>query len=680
MVREYEKIQDGLNIFTLGKLNDDFKYLFETIKHIPKSSTELFEQISDQIQNIEANGTIYANKGVVFPLEARNSNRNIAYENGILDVVVHYADTDALYKINHISKDNTAWGNPVTFVQIQKSTDGGSNWDQIVGRNEANLPNDQSGVNTNVIKHDGMDEIFTITLDWSAFAAGSNNEGIAGGDFIISPNRYLYATKRDENNLPEYYENAGLVYPMENRGSDRLAWLDNAILDLKVHYADTDAIYRISHISKDNTAWGNPLTFFQIDKSFDNGLNWSLLIARNAANISNNQSGVKTHVITSNSVQETFTITINWNEIRTGSNNVTAYADYIISPINYFFRQALNNTGNDLGDNIVINKSGRKLQVKHKLNDDENIIVIYNKLRNNDFHEMGQFVVQKNTAKDNDFNGDLVMSTGTDFVSPYGIMAVNNPVSGSAGSITVGGAHGTDGGSGHPTGRFGQFNHILLDGEPVNDGITKGKNLEIEVEHYVSASNAVNKTTGDKRDSMMEIRNYNITARHHNIHITLKALEVINLTRYAGLQLTQPEFYHSMYRYKNKSEGILPVKGLESGFHIAEEKDFDVLDRVILFNDKSMLVMLTDRKYGIGDGHLAPESTTENEQSPINITGGNFGKIYSHNLGRSNNIVRLEINEELAYRGGYYFVENQSTVKNIFEYEINGVTQLDDMR
>lgn len=479
---------------------------------------------------------------------------------------------------------------------------------------------------------------------------------------------------------PPYMANKGTVFPLLNRGEDRYEAYDNSVLDVKVHYAEPNALYRIYHISKDNTAWGEPVTFISIQKSVDDGATWSFIVNRNHANLENNQKGVQTHVISKADIDEVFTFVIDWDGLRTGSNNL-GNTDYIISPNLYFFRNSsTSNPVNDLGGDVVVKIDGRTIAVKHKLNDEKNLIVEYDKLKVNGFHEVNRIFEQDNTAKDNNFSGALKVSNNSDWVSPYGLRAVNNPVSGSAGSITVGGAHGVDGGSGFPTGRFGEYVSIKLDGASITDGVHRGKSLELIVEHYVSASNAIVRATGAKRDSLKERRTYTITSGAHRVQVDLTALEDVHLTRYAGLQITQPDYYTEFYRYDNRPEGLLPIKGLESGFHIADEKDYNKLDRVALINDSHMLVMITDRNFGIGDGSLAPAHTEENPQSPIYITGGQFGKIYAHNLGLNNNEYLLSNGETISYRGGYHFVQNTSTTPNVFEYEIDGALQTDDLR
>lgn len=643
----------------------------------------IVEDATQSVQNfIDNTDSLEVNRGKDFPMLSLNSYNN-AWRDGFLDVTVNNAEQGALYRLNHVSKDNTTWGDPITFLQIGKSTDGGNTWDLLIARNQANLPNNQQGVQTHAITKDGIEEVINVTIDWDVFSTGGINSVINSAEYIIHPTNYAYAEKRSVSSGAPYLENAGKVFPMLNRGTARYNYYDNAILDAKVFTVDTTALYRIFHISKDNTAWGDPVTYIGIQKSVDNGDTWSIIVNRNQANLPNNQQGIQTHIINRDGIDEVFSITIDWdalNNSTSGSYNLGS-VDYIIDPTLYSFKRSSKlNPVNDLGEDIVVKIDGRTVAIKHKLNDDKNLIVEYDKLKVNEFHEVNRFIEQPNTASDSDFSGTVQLTNDTDWVSPYGLRAVNNPVSGSAGSITVGGAHGVDGGSGFPTGRFGEYVSIKLDGSVIGDGVHRGKSLELVVEHYVSASNAIVRDTGAKRDSIKEQRTYSITSGAHKVQVDLTALEDVNLTRYAGLQITQPDYYTEFYRYDNRPEGLLSIKGLESGFHISDEKDYNKLDRVALINDSHMLVMLTDRNFGIGDGSLAPAHTTEYPQSPINITGGLFGKIYAHNLGRNNNEYLLSNGETISYRGGYHFVQNTSTTPNVFKYEIDGALQTDDLR
>lgn len=301
---------------------------------------------------------------------------------------------------------------------------------------------------------------------------------------------------------------------------------------------------------------------------------------------------------------------------------------------------------------VYVSIKNEEIRVKHQLTSDENIIVVYNKNRNNDTFDMSQFIIQSIDADKEDFTGEIVMSTATDFVSPYGLLAVNNTINKKG--FTVGGAHGTEGADGYPTSRFGEFGYLKMDNNEITeDGFYEGEKLELKVNHYIFASNTIDKY--NSRDSLLEERFYTITSQDHAVKVKLTALEDVILTRYAGLQMVQPDYYdyfsfsNSDYKYK--------IKGEPDGIYVLDEKSFEAIDNAILFNDSSMMIMSTDRDFGIGTGEYSPESTKQYPQSPYIYTGGKFGKISAPNLGRNNNELSLNTGESIAYRGNYIFRE-----------------------
>lgn len=321
---------------------------------------------------------------------------------------------------------------------------------------------------------------------------------------------------------------------------------------------------------------------------------------------------------------------------------------------------------------IIVLIENNEVSVKHKLTDDENIIIVYNQNRTNDFFDMSKFIIQDNNAEKNDFTGETVMSTSTDFISPYGLLSVNNGINNK--QFTVGGAHGSEGSKGLPTGEFGEIEYIKIDDKTIQkDGIYEGNKLKIKVNHFVYASNTIAEKQNTK--SLKEVRFYSISNGDHEVEVKLTALEDIILTRYAGLQMTQPSFYESFYF--PGLNNIYKIKGEPPGLYTLKEKSYDKLDSAVLYNSNSMLVMMTDRNYGIGNGRYATKSTFENPQSPLTYTGGEFGKIYSHNLGRNNANLTLEKAETVSYRGGYYFREMIQKDKNKITYEINNKVYTD---
>ena len=325
-------------------------------------------------------------------------------------------------------------------------------------------------------------------------------------------------------------------------------------------------------------------------------------------------------------------------------------------------------------ESIVVSIDNNEILVKHTLTEDKNMIVVYNQNRNNNFFDMSQFIIQDKDKADDDFTGEIVMSTATDFISPYGLLAINNALNNH--TFTVGGAHGTEGSSGNPTGSFSEIKSMSLDNKPLNkNGIYTGQNLDIEVNHYVYASNVIEHDRN--RKTMLEERFYSISSMNHEVEVRLTALENLQLTRYAGLQMTQPDFYD--YFYFPGLSNLYKIKGEKPGLYTLKENSYDILDRAVLFNDDSMLIMKTDRDFGIGSGDYSPPSTTDHPQSPLTYTGGKFGKIYSHNLGRSNNDFLLKEGETIKYRGGYYFRPNDNKDSKNISYKIGNTRYKDEV-
>lgn len=676
----------GEAINDMNMMSDELYGILENMPNLETLTEDAKATVEDYLTSLESSGTLMANKGIAYPLLNRGTDSHDTIENALLDVKVYNAEVNAVYRISHISKDNTAWTGETTFFEIGKSLNDGSTWTVINARGNENLANGQTGIKTHFIELADHIESLVITLDWDSLLTGSNN--LANFNYIIHPVNYIpRLDEKEEENIPPYMKNMGIAYPLLNRGASSYSRIENAFLEAKVSMAKPGLIYRVAHVSKNNTAWGSPITFFEIGMSSNNGESWEVINARGQNLEENNQTGIQTHIVEINGRDEIFTFKFNWDAFPDGPLNTGVY-DYIIDPVNYFFRRSSSSTPvNDLGDKIVARKIDRQIQIKQKLDDTRNFIIEYNAVGINDFHEFRGFSIQSNTALDSDFTSTSVATSGTDWISPYGMLVVNNPVSGSAGSITVGGSHGTTGGTGFPTGEFIRLSKFNLDGVEITATPRRGANLEITAEHYVTASNAINRTTGAKRHTAIERRIYNINGGNHNVEIEVEALEDITLTRYAGFMMPMvSSYFDQFYLYDTGGEigvfnsGGLPNDGLPDGIYHTDNKDYQAIDRAVLVNNDMLLVMLTDRYYGIGTGEFAPASTTENPQSPILYTGGQFGKISAHNLGGSSNSYLLKTGEKLAYRGGYYFVQNQSTIENMFKYEINSVLNIDDLR
>lgn len=474
------------------------------------------------------------------------------------------------------------------------------------------------------------------------------------------------------------FANKGVVYPMENVEGNGSQLLNDAILDVTIHYADTDEVYSINHISKDTTAWqSEPQSFFQIYKSVDGRTPTKAIIGRNQweiQGIGNNPTGVRTHVLKRSGMTEIVTITIDWDAVPTGSHNFPVTT--IISPSKYFFRTAFSHSAaNRLEEQIAVNINGRYIDVKHELNEEKNIIYEFGSFAPNDFFEIRSVSTQKTNAMHNDFTGTTALTSSTDWVSPYRMLALENAVS--DGTFTVGGGHGTDGGTGFPTGSFIGIYDIKMDGNVIANGNHIGNILTFRVEHYVSAPNAINLDTGAKRNSLKEVRYYSISKNGIDVEVEIEALEYVRFTGYAGLQTVQRDYFDYFYIPGDAPQKLYTVTGLSSWMYPTSTSA--ALDRVVMYNNNVVMIMQTDRSYGIGTGEYLPTNREDYWQRLIYMTP-NVGKIYMHNLGRGSGNFRLQAGEKAKYRGSYVFTENKSETKNIVEYGFKGQSYADDLR
>ena len=85
-------------------------------------------------------------KGKTYPFYSATATNHPVHDDAVYEMYIMNAEQDAMYKLTDISKDNTNWGTPVTYIRVMKSVDGGENWVVVNTRGDANLPNGQTGI------------------------------------------------------------------------------------------------------------------------------------------------------------------------------------------------------------------------------------------------------------------------------------------------------------------------------------------------------------------------------------------------------------------------------------------------------------------------------------------------------------------------------------------------------
>lgn len=256
----------------------------------------------------------------------------------------------------------------------------------------------------------------------------------------------------------------------------------------------------------------------------------------------------------------------------------------------------------------------------------------------------------------------------SDFIAPYRVKAVSNPIADNA-PFTTGGNHGTDGGTGFPTAK-----PVSIEAFVDNTKHTKGlasseKAIVVKVVNDVCGYNTINKETGERRDILREHVTYSITRNNVEISMVIEALEPIVLERWRGLQWQNGPWAEQVYVSNGGSQIV------EGGTSF----DFtsNTADKIIGFNSNGDIIgMYVNEDYGLG-------TFSRNTGEPRFFLSG--AKAYSRVMNDEANISMSQ-GDILDFSGGYYFGRGllHATIKSGKAYVIhkNGkeVYCVDDLR
>lgn len=317
----------------------------------------------------------------------------------------------------------------------------------------------------------------------------------------------------------------------------------------------------------------------------------------------------------------------------------------IIHEDNYVYRSSVSNSAGDKP--VIVTKSGRRIRVKFKYSDSQDMILDLDSLGINEITHIRRFYLQSNTTGKLsplfDETG-LYTTITSDWVSPYGIIAINNTLNNN--SFTVGGNHGTSGGSGFPTARHIETK-VYADGKEILDGeIVGAEKVVVKAIHYIAASNVIDTTTGSKRDCVKEIVTYTITPRHAKISVELEALEPVKITRYCGFQATKNGWDGQLYFMEDTIQQIYNIStdytARDSGLFPTSQAD-----RFVLKKDGNVLMGYASHAFGLKTDYIA------NGQPMIYLTEGEFGKVYKHLVKGTE--ITLQTGQSIYFVGGYIF-------------------------
>ncbi|EOP36177.1 hypothetical protein [Bacillus cereus] len=487
------------------------------------------------------------------------------------------------------------------------------------------------------------------------------------GESVTNELKDFYAKVNNNKGLTV---NSGVNYPFklvarDGVVSNPIVDINNAILDVKVINAKPGKWYKIDWIGNGYTGWGKPSYSMFIGEYDENTFtNPRTIFDRVSNSFPFPTQNIEYKLFTKVNEDVMVSVTVDYSKLKKDRYPMNSVGDgysYIIDESCYFHKKSVAPTVTESlkKNEVSVLKSGSTIKAKFYYSNTKDMIIEWAPLKNNKFTHFSKWYFQNKGLPWDDFTGTQVMITGTDWISPYGLMAVNNTVSNT--SFTVGGAHGTSGGAGFPTGRH-QSTRVLVDGIEVKDGVPmKSNEVTIIAEHYVFASNVIDTTTGNARDVMRELVTYTVTPNNIQESTELRAMEDCKVNRYAGLQATKVGGYWNKFYAMMDKPFIYNTADTTAG--ATDPKSRVITDRFILFGGVDTVVCYMN-KFGIGDKRFIPD-----DEPFVYWTEGANGKLYMHNIKQE---VPLKAGESLFYSGGYTLMETfKNTLRGYFIKEGN---------
>ncbi|WP_144561584.1 hypothetical protein [Bacillus mycoides] len=646
-------------------LNNNFKELSELsgqTEQATVNANKALEKVSDPL------GEININRGAEYPLYNVTRDGVLhtfdqVVKDAILSVEVSGAKRDKYYGIEWLGNGYNDGGvirYGFSIAEYDKATFGtnSESGKRLIAYYKGNnFPAPDTKVVTRILYIAAEDITFTITYDRTkipstALRITDGTYGTAKGA-VIDERCYKYKQEVD-NNKGYLLNNQGKQFPFVNIMRDGTVYpeisdINNAILDCKVFNAQKGKKYRIDYIANGHTAWGDPNYSIYLQECDADFQNIRQIFSRYNQKTPAPKNQIENKIITVDGEDIVLNITIDYSKLPRDKyimNMAGAGFGYIIDESCYFYSNKNKIvTSNILPTNVVATKNGRRIRTKFKYSNTQDAILDFDKLGINEITHLRALYMQNNSSGYlDDLFSELGLQTTltTDWVSPYGILAVNNTLNN--GGYTVGGNHGTDGGGGFATARHIETK-LFCGGKEVQDGeIVSSDKIIIQATHHISASNVINTTTGEKRDCLKEIVTYTITRNHIKVSCYLEALEDLKITRYAGLQATQSIWDKYLYFMEDTIQVIhdLAADDLAKNSGLSPTSH---ADRFVLKKNGHVLMGYIDNNLGVGEKYVAEG------QALIYLTEGAFGKVYKHTIRGTE--VTLKTGESLYYVGGY---------------------------
>lgn len=461
--------------------------------------------------------------------------------------------------------------------------------------------------------------------------------------------------------------NKGVDYPYINIPRDgqlyqTTQYLKDLFLDIKIIGAKKGKLYKIEWLGNGYTGFGEPTYGFNLyeyeekEYNINSEIGKKIILNRTETDIPNPTETIVTRVHTS--IKDNLTIVFTYDRGNFPIKGFWSSGDMfdrgcVISKNCYIYID-------EAPKKIALKKVDNKVLVKYRYNTEKSIVIELNELGINQiihFKKVG-YVNEKDLTDNFDYTLDYEIKS--DWISPYGIKAVNNALNDN--DVTTGGNHGTDGSGGFRTARPISLK-VSYDGDNLlkNNETIFCDTARIIVKNNIMAGNTINTETGDGRYCVEETVTYNVKNESFYITVELEALEDVKLIKYTGIQATKQN-YTDFYFMDSENPQWLATSTSRTEFALKTSNL--KCDRFVLRKGKDLLIGWLDTEVGIGNGEYISSSSYKGLWSGI--------KAYLHCI--KNKELTIKKSEVVFYAGGYTFQESSSD--KVCLYKINNKGEL----
>lgn len=654
---------------TLNRANHTGTQPIDTVDGLEQALTEAARYPTGAVNSLTVN------RGNEYPFadQVRDGVSNPIHSfmlDGILDITVLGAEQGKLYKLSTIINGSTAIpGTSPTGWHIEEhDAEAFSSTSLpgtiVVSRRDAGPEIDRGRVSTIVLESSNRVGLkFYITLDGSKLppfgtAVNMGGSGFHGYNWYIDPVVYRFeSTARAINAIDSLTVNRGKVFPFNSsiprNGTinDDSTKLMNLILDVAVIGAEAGKYYRIAYLSNTGTedvSLGWILEEYDAVAYTTNAVRLRLHNYTNAGGTVKRSGGIQTVTIaTAVKPSVMFRITLDAAQLPASGSNILAvnpgFAGYswIVDQSRYFYRAAaiVDGVAASAGVYYEYDSVARVLSYAYRSGSSFYKVTFgvngYNNLPN-------LIGIYKAALADDVSQASWVLlsATGTDYLPPMIIEAINNGDTGS--QIYTGGNHGADGSDGGGnTARNVLFN-VLADGKLLA-GNSAGYANTVQA-HVINELFAYN-TIHAGRYAVRQAFRFDMSATGMEVHADVTALEEVRVKTDNGPQAYLGGFNTTQLMLGGQNTARIP---LDTTVSSGPKTEYPEAWCLLMKSDNGTMACWVDRSYEAGDGRYVHETS-----SYIRGPGENRAKFY-HAICAAAGPVLAE-GEGYKWRGGYHF-------------------------